>query len=492
MLIDRPDAPLELDELVAFWIADPAGPGTLWQRSLDVAATPPMFSCLEQPALTGNHEPWKFRLPSWIAFALAVGLVFAAGRQIGGELVGGIAALVLSLHPESLDLMRLARPYAFSTFFAAVNLYALIGAYRRQPTIFRWGLLILSQAALVWTHYLNVPFVVVEGVLLFFAPHVLRSTETRNLPSIGRSMVFVTTTVAAALTLPLLPSVLRMLDLSPFLNYRADRLPLSEIVHPFWWVAVPVGLAAAIAVSRNDGDNPQHVSKSNLTGLLLLSLGPVLLLAAAGFWFQPSLAEVRYRTVCAPASSLLLACLVGRSGRVLPALLAVSVGVALAWWFSGRLPWRSERLGTPAAQNWAEMAAEIDAKGTADEPIFVYSGLIESRLVPAATGDPLLMDYVACRLGRFRVRQPHPRIALPWAWTTEPALMDYYAQQFAAARKTGRAVWLAAATDTDLGRAAAAHLTTLAAQEDFAKVSETRLPKSVLIRFEFAHEPPPQ
>ena len=61
-----------------------------------------------------------------------------------------------------------------------------------------------------------------------------------------------------------------------------------------------------------------------------------------------------------------------------------------------------KRLGQPQSYEWKDMAARIEDRGVAGEPIFVQSGLGESFLIPGFYLDPVFLDYAACRLGRLR------------------------------------------------------------------------------------------
>jgi hypothetical protein len=136
---------------------------------------------------------------------------------------------------------------------------------------------------------------------------------------------------------------------------------------------------------------------------------------------------------------------------------AASLGVIVAllamWSMNERLPWQMKRLGIPRAEEWKTMALTIEREGTAGEPIFVQSGLGESYLVPALYNDTLFMDFVACRLGRFYLKTPHPRYGLPFLWNKSPQMSRFFVELVSQIRSSPTpGLWVAAATDTDLNR----------------------------------------
>src|SRR5690606_36025719 len=117
--------PLLLDEHVSYWIAAFDSPGSIGQRSMDQAATPPLSSIAQQVSLfvLGKSE-LAMRLPSIAAFFAAIFGIFAFGRARGMEAAGGAAALLFASIPVVVDECRLARPYALSVALGAWGLWA--------------------------------------------------------------------------------------------------------------------------------------------------------------------------------------------------------------------------------------------------------------------------------------------------------------------------------------------------------------------------------
>lgn len=478
-------SPLGIDEHVSYWIAGSENPGTLMERSLNYAATPPVSSLVQRAFIVvgGKSEFWM-RLPSVIGFLCAITFTFLFARDLLGSLPAGLAVQLLVWHPDALDRMRQARPYGISLAFAAALLW-LTGQWARKPDCRRQMLLwTITAIGLIWTHYLNAPLVGL-CVLWLCGFHWLKS-EGQQSP---RWPLWVAVGIVTLATLPLIPSLLRLQEWSAALNFRGAPPPLWKGLGPYWWFTLPVGAAVAWLLSRILPGQPNAVPLRR-HGALLVVLGclPIVVFAAFPGGSLATLAEPRYRLVYAPASVVLLAgCLVNHR-MLAAALLAGVIGIGGAWWSLGEYPWRSVELSVPAAADWTKLTRQLQQAGRADEPMFVYSGLVESRLVPALFEDKLFLDYVSSRAGRFIIETPHPRYALPWNWVRhEPLLAFYDAALDETARNSDGStatVWLIASVDTDLGRDTVQRFTELAAKHRYRETERTSTDNAVLVHFE--------
>lgn len=478
-------SPLGIDEHVSYWIAGGDNPGTLMERSLNYAATPPVSSLAQRAFLTigGKSEFW-IRLPSVIGFLCALIFTFLFARNLLGSVPAGLAVQLLVWHPDVLDRMRQARPYGVSLGFAAALLW-LTGQWARKPDCRRQMLLwTMTATGLIWTHYLNLPFV---GLcVVWLCGFRWLKSEGQQSP---RWLLWVAVGIVGALTLPLIPSLLRLQEWSAALNFRGAPPPLWKGLGPYWWFTLPVGTAAAWLLSRLLPGKAITVPIRR-HGALLVLLGclPVVVFAAFPGGSLATLAEPRYRLVYAPASVTLLAgCLINHR-HLCAGLLAAAIGITGAWWSLGEYPWHSVELSVPAAADWTKLTRELQQRGEPGEPLFVYSGLVESRLVPALFEDTLFMDYVACRAGRFIIEVPHPRHALPWNWVRHEPLLAFYEAAFETAPSRigskATSVWLIASLDTDLGRDTVQRFTELASKHRFREADRTTTDKAVLVRFE--------
>lgn len=485
LVIDGPNAPLLLDEHVSYWIAGRENPGTLVTRSLEYSATPPLTFVLQQTSLSESQpQPYHLRLVSWMGFLLGIACVFLVGRDLGGPFCGGAAALLLAWNPEILDLMRVGRPYGLSVGLSALSLWAMVKLFDHPHSLVRAGILGITQALLLWTHYVNLPLVAMQLILLLFDGLAFRLPE-KDCPD--RSAILLCFAICGVAIVPLLAPMLRMQELSEFLNYRADPVSFRDAIHPLWWIGVPAGLLTIGALAfRKESADPGaiHDRAHVVSSLVLMGVVPVLALWGASHWWEAALGEVRYRAVYAPALSLLVCvifCRVSKSAE--RPLAGVVACLAIAWIMQGMVPWRSSLSSDPAANDWRGMAENLQENGREGDPIFVYSGLIESRLVNAYFADPIFMDYAACRMGRFYIPREHPRIAIPYTVASTPELNDYYLAQTQAAGQSGRSIWLAVSIDTDLGQLAEREISRLILAQGFEIVAQTDTLTARLIQF---------
>lgn len=488
------ESPLLLDEHVSYWVAGQENPGSLWERSLDYAATPPLSSVMQRMAVTcGGRSSRALRLPSAICFLAAIVGVFLTGSALRQPTVGGVAALLLAWHPEAVDWMRVARPYGLSMGLSAWALWCTV-QWARDPQRMSWAVgWTCINAALVWTHYLNLPLVLLQAVTLCGFRWFRLAGQDRGLRGVWLALV-----VLGLLLSPLWPACRRIAEWAPLLNYRQAPPSLMEMIGPLWWAGLPLGLATAgalsalklgRAVSPAEGPRTRGVAVFAVWGV-----APMLLLAVGAEAVSPSLGEMRYRIVYAPAGCLLIASLLervrqrfrrGRSAGTYGILLpAAAVCMTAAWWSSGSIPWRSQMLNAPAAPDWETLALELDAHSADGEPVFVASGLIEQRLVPAFYDDPVFMDYTSCRLGRFYVRTAHPRYALPWVWPPSPDLAAYYRHVVSESSGTSHdVVWVAGGTDTDLGRGGIEGVSLLLRESGFRETGRWEQRTAALLQF---------
>lgn len=489
---------LLLDEHVSYWLAGSENPGGLMQRSLDYAATPPGSALAQRAAIVMcGKSAAALRAPAILGFLLAVAGTYVLGRRCAGPLAGGAAALILALHPEVVDWMRVARPYGLAVGLSA---WSLVVTWRWSEAPQRWTFGImwgLLNALLLWTHYLNAPLVALQVLSLCGVP-MLRIPSWNQRPR-GLLVVIGTLVVTVA---PLAAAVRRLVEWAPFLNYRDEPPPMQEMLGPLWWAGLPAGWLGAFLIARaargaaiggssrppagrqREAAPPLRNTGNTWTAFAWWGLSPLIALAVAAIVWSPTLGEMRYRLVYAPASAVLLAIAVTR-GRIVPAAaLGITLLLAVSWSVSGAVPWRSTLLAAPAAPDWQQLARIVQDESRSGEVLFVSSGLIESRLVPALYADPLFMDYVACRMGRFSIETELRRQALPWYWTPAPELLDHYAAELTGVEESRRAVWIAGGTDTDLGRGVLEGLAAFLRTQGYREAQRWETPAAVLLRFE--------
>ncbi len=469
--------PLIIDEHVAFWILDADGPGTLWSRSLDCAATPPLSSLVQRLfLLLGGRSESVFRASSVICFLLAIVVTWQIGRQVFGDLAGGLAATILAWHPEVLDCVRIARPYGLTVLLAAVAVWTTMN-WERRPRSRRWQAgWILACAALAWTHYVNVPLVVLLWLGLWgnrWLPHTI--SHTRLLQSAA---------VVAVLSLPLVRPVWRLFELSRFLNYQVEPLGLGDIVHPFWWAGLPAALIAAVLTGKRASARVTgSEGRASVLKLVLWSVVPLLGILAVSRGNMTSLADPRYRVVYAPAAAVLIAGLLSFRVDRWGALIGVVVLIALSSVVSGDAPWRSQYLDSPNAEDWRQTADKIRRDGQPDDLILAQTGLVESNLVAIKLDDPVFLDYVASRIGRFYLRTSHRRVPLPSIYLSGTGIERFYEGVMNETSAKNASLWIAGTGDTDVGRESIDWIIIQAEHNGLTRVDRFRLGSVVLLRY---------
>ena len=212
--------------------------------------------------------------------------------------------------------------------------------------------------------------------------------------------------------------------------------------------------------------------------LLACSLFPLLLIAILAKGDLSSLANPRYRVAYAPAGALWGALWLIRSESWKPAVLGMVVALGAAWSVQPLRPWQLGRLGSPADKQWREVSTQVGEQGKPEEPIFVNCGLVESSLVPAYHSDPIFMEYVACRVGKFYLPASHPRIALPSFWDDQTR--QFYEDTLKV--QSPDVIWVACATDTDLSRSSLSGFQKIAESSGYRVESQSTWPAVTLLR----------
>jgi len=130
-LIDA--GPLVLDEHGSYWIIDAEIPGSSLSRALNYAAIPPLSSWLQEVFLwTFGKSEFVFRLPSALCMLGAILVTFQVGREMGNVATGGMAALLLTWHPEAMDEVRIARCYGLLMLLSAGLVWMTL-RWKRSP-----------------------------------------------------------------------------------------------------------------------------------------------------------------------------------------------------------------------------------------------------------------------------------------------------------------------------------------------------------------------
>jgi len=330
----------ELDRL-SFWFDESAtvhfsrmDPWEIWGRDTH----PPLYYLLIHGWLLLGDSEWWLRLLS-VLFSLGtvVGL-YAAGRRLGGERVGLIAAALLALASFELRFAQEARMYALLGCAVAFSLAGLMALLARPGDALaagaarHWRSYVIGSVLAVYSHNMGFlwPLAASAAALAVFWP------EPARRPLLLRSLK--ANLIVLACWLPYWPWLLHQADnvLSGFhlRQPRADRLfgdlawihlGVREPEKAWQFIGIGLGLAVLLLGLAT-------LRRRLALALLLLMLVPLGASLAFVVW-QPLYAN---RTLIWTALPSALAAAAGldwlwrRQGRLLPALAVALFAVLLA------------------------------------------------------------------------------------------------------------------------------------------------------------------
>ncbi len=476
--------PLCLDEHVSYYSAGAPSMGELWMRTEQIAVLPPLSHLLERAALAlGGRSESAFRLPSLMAFVLAVGAAGWLGRVVAGPLCGGLTALCVAWHPAVLDEARFARCYGLVLLLAAGST-ALLLKWRARPSAMRWLLLWAASAeALIWTHYLAAPLVAAQSLLVsmtFLKRHRIQDSS-QNWITCG-ALAFI-----GFATLPLAPALMRLSDWSQTIDYQRTPATVLQAVGGGWTLLALTTVAASLvwwkikpAASARLGASPGE--RTPLPAILCLWLLPLLVIAVLAIVSNPMLASPRYRVMIVPASAVAVSLsLVRVCSPSFATALAAGIVVG-ATWLQGTSPWQPARLQNAIEGEWKQAGLEM-APHLADPSavVFTQSGLAESVLLPLLPESDRFRQYAACRLGPF-YSGSNQALPIPLLWDGYGPLQRVYLERLQAA--STRTVWIVGATDTDLNQDSVDMFADFVQSAGYGRQSFEKRPGLAVIRFE--------
>ncbi|HEY3845415.1 MAG TPA: glycosyltransferase family 39 protein [Acidimicrobiales bacterium] len=150
-------------------------------RTTDVH--PPLyFSVLWATVRVFGSGELAVRLPSIIAGALVIPMLFLLGREAYDRRTGVVAAAVGSLAPIMVWYSQEARMYALLMLFGVIALWAQVRIFRRGGRL-AWVIYAAASIAMIWTQYFGALQVVVQQAAFLYAIHARhrRGEGTREL-----------------------------------------------------------------------------------------------------------------------------------------------------------------------------------------------------------------------------------------------------------------------------------------------------------------------
>jgi O-antigen/teichoic acid export membrane protein len=162
---------------------------------------PPLHSVLlwMTTRVMGTSE-LAIRLPSMIAGAAMIPLLYAVGRDLYDRRTGLIAAAFATIAPFLVWYSQEARMYALFMLFGVAAVWAQIRVLRGDRRS-DWALYALATALMVWTHYFALLQIAVQQVIFVLAAWRRRRGDRSSLLLLRR-WVLATSVIAIAL-LPL-------------------------------------------------------------------------------------------------------------------------------------------------------------------------------------------------------------------------------------------------------------------------------------------------
>jgi uncharacterized membrane protein len=163
---------------------------------------PPLFYWMEYIVtyLLGATN-LTLRLIPFIAGVLAIPAIYFLGKEIGDRKLGLISALFLAVSPWAVSYSQEARAYSLSVLFFIIT---LIYFFRLDPNCVKHvSLFGLFAALTIWTHFFTI---------IFVAPIILVTTQRGFMTRCLGDRYLPQSAIAIAMTLPLLPSLYKMIS----------------------------------------------------------------------------------------------------------------------------------------------------------------------------------------------------------------------------------------------------------------------------------------
>ena len=221
---------LWLDELGTWWVVKD-GLGDAVHRALTFHGQSPLYYSIVWVARTvGGNSEVVLRLPSLIATAVSVVLLYRLARNLIGREAAWFSVLVFAATQSVAFEASEARPYALATLAVIASTYALV---RWLDDGRRWSLALvyaLLAVTVVWMHYLYALVLVPQALYA-----IIRRRRGETEVSVRR-LVAVAVIVTAGIV-PLAIQLASLWDRRSSLSIPGDasaRDSRSSCCHPCW------------------------------------------------------------------------------------------------------------------------------------------------------------------------------------------------------------------------------------------------------------------
>jgi mannosyltransferase len=300
------------------------------------------------------------RLPSLIAMAVAVWLVYRLGRRLAGRDVGAVAALAFICLPDVAFAAIDARPYALAVALllgSTLFLVRWVDEGRAVDAV----LYVATAALVVYAHYL---------FALALVPHAVYAARRIR-------MLVLLWCGAGALCLPLAGQVLHFYKTRS--THSFATVPTAGMY--FATIAPPV-LAGAVLLALVLRRRKSEVAPLPWKFVFAWLLAPATLLFGLSLFTDVKLFVPRYLLGCAPAAAILAAWAIVRCSAVRIPAAAMLIALGLHVW----------QAGPNHREDWRTPMRALAAEAKPGDEVLVTTGFIEGE-GPRMT-DPLLRDVL--------------------------------------------------------------------------------------------------
>ena len=343
----------------------------------------PYYVVMHVWVLASSSVLW-LRMPSLLAFGVAIYVLGLLGYRLGGRGAGLIAAVVAATNPLFDEASTFARPYALASATAVTAAYTLVrwSEQRRPSQLWWWAALTVGTAA--WNAFAaSAPLMV--AVVWFLTSGRLRERRAAVAP-------FVVALAVPIMWLAVTSSQVGQVSWIRFGGVRsAITDTLAALVTGGHRYADLVSLAIvmalctlAVAWRRGRFSPDRNVVAAGAAGVTW-AFGPSALLVAVSF-VHPLFAP-RYATVTAPGLAILVGVLVATAIRqgthlVTPVLVGVVSGVVLVGYVVVLWPGvsQAQRFYTEAGPTVARYLA---SHATTTSEVALPYHLIAAEVIPA-------------------------------------------------------------------------------------------------------------
>ena len=181
------DQSLFADELSTYWISATHSLGGVislmygTDKIPHAEITPPLYFVASWFTTQFGHSPELLRLPSLVAGALTLPVVYLLGLRTVGRPAALLATAVTALSPFMIYYSAEARSYSVMMFFVATSTLAMLLAVDTRRTRW-WVLYAVCSCAAIYTHYTCGFVLLVQFVWLVWAhPDLRRAVVLANL-----------------------------------------------------------------------------------------------------------------------------------------------------------------------------------------------------------------------------------------------------------------------------------------------------------------------